>query len=559
MKLFKVILLLFTCFFISTGNSALQGKQRDKNKNLSSRKLPIGMNLRATNYWTSAVPFNDIMKTASRMLSFDISGQDTSWETGLLEQIPRDEQSWPRELPVFVNGKPQGIRFLVNNNIQGEHILLHEGQGEYRWHGLDGIKKNDNSSITLTGKGGHVYLEITYSDSTDPLRNMRLIPAEYKGREQEMPLYRASYLEGLRSFHCLRFMDWTQTNNSRQIHWGDRSSPEYYSQGLENGISLEYAIDLANELNADAWFCVPHMASDEYIRQMAKLIRVGLRKNLKCYIEYSNETWNWQFEQAHWILHNGIAPTWPQGFQRETRSVEKTVREGLKAINPKPADHPEKDAFMMARTFRIFSEVFTGQEKRLVRVAAVQHAWINNTGRILKYLFDTDGIGCDAVSPAGYFSFGEEDHQKWLEMAPEDVTPEMVIQAAQDRYGRESGSWTKQTARYAAKYNIDFLVYEGGQHMQPWQQQGWDYNSAVWDAQIHPMMYDLYMKNFAIHTNPQVNCKLFVAYSYIGIRRSRYGSWGHLESLEQVGAKDMIKNAPKYQSLVDANSAKARE
>ena len=95
--------------------------------------------------------------------------------------------------------------------------------------------------------------------------------------------------------------------------------------------------------------------------------------------------------------------------------------------------------------------------------------------------------------------------------------------------------------------------------MQPWQQQGWDYNSAVWDAQIHPMMYDLYMKNFAIHTNPQVNCKLFVAYSYIGIRRSRYGSWGHLESLEQVGAKDMIKNAPKYQSLVDANSAKARE
>jgi hypothetical protein len=97
------------------------------------------MNLRATNYWTSAVPFNDIMKTASRMLSFDISGQDTSWETGLLEQIPRDEHGWPRQLPVFVNGKPQGIRFLVNNNIQGEHILLHEGQGEYRWHGLDGI------------------------------------------------------------------------------------------------------------------------------------------------------------------------------------------------------------------------------------------------------------------------------------------------------------------------------------------------------------------------------------------------------------------------------------
>ena len=90
MKLSKGVFFLFTCFFILICTFTLQGHQTDKSKILSSRKLPIGMNLRATNYWNAGVPFHDIMKTPSKMLSFDISGQDASWDTGLLVQIPRD-------------------------------------------------------------------------------------------------------------------------------------------------------------------------------------------------------------------------------------------------------------------------------------------------------------------------------------------------------------------------------------------------------------------------------------------------------------------------------------
>jgi hypothetical protein len=300
------------------------------------------------------------------------------------------------------------------------------------------------------------------------------------------------------------------------------------------------------------------MASDDYIREMAQLIRDTLHSDLTCYIEYSNELWNWSFSQANWVQYNGVSPDWSSGVKEETRTVEQYVEDGLAAINPEAQDHPEKDAFMMARTFRIFSEVFEGQTERLVRVAAVQHAWVDNTRRILEYLFEVDGTGCDAVSPAGYVGFGKEDHQKWLEMDPETVTPEMIVQAA--RLHAEQKEWlkTEPTALYAKKYNIDFLVYEGGQHMQPWQQKEWDYNQAVWDAQITSDMYDLYKENFIIHTSPDVNCKLFMAYSYLGPRESRYGSWGHLESLQQLEEGNLLQDAPKYQALLDANSPKVK-
>lgn len=519
-------------------------------------KLPIGINLRETNYYSPNVPFTDIMKTASKMITYDVSGKDSSWDTGVLEQIPRDENGWPLQLPVVINGTPHGIRILVNNTVAGEHVLLHEGNGAYAWRNLDGVERNGHTYLPLNGQGGHIYLQISRSEGDNHLRNLRLIPGDYADREDEMPLFRPLYLQGLRPFHCLRFMEWTKTNNSQQIHWQDRSRPEYYSQGLDNGVSLEYAIELANTLNVDAWFCVPHMASDNYIRKMAQLIRDTLKRDLTCYIEYSNEIWNWQFEQAHWVVNNGLAPHWPTGFKEETRSVETYVENGLAGINTKAEDHPEKDAFMMARTFRLFSEVFADQNERLIRVAGVQHAWIDNTRRILEYLFETDGTGCDAISPAGYVGFGEKDHQKWLQMDPEEVTSEMIVQAARAHSEQYEWVWTEKTAAYAKKYNIDFLVYEGGQHMQPWQQQEWKYNPAVWDAQITAGMYDLYQENFIRHTGPQVNCKLFMAYCYLGTRESRYGSWGHLESLQQLKTGNISQNAPKYKALLDANTHK---
>ena len=102
----------------------------------------------------------------------------------------------------------------------------------------------------------------------------------------------------------------------------------------------------------------------------------------------------------------------------------------------------------------------------------------------------------------------------------------------------------------------DYIVYEGGQHMQPYKQRNWNYNHAMYDAQIHPGMYDLYMKNFAVHTEEGVNCKLFMAFAYVSRRESKWGSWGHLERLEDINDKNLKMKAPKYKALLDINTTK---
>jgi hypothetical protein len=552
LRLVVTLLVLFTCCF-----SCRQGDKADSPaRSGSSVRIPVGMNLREVNYYSPHVPFNNLFTTASRMITYDVSGQDTSWDTAQLEMIPRDRSGMPLRLPVLVNGMPLGVRILINNRVAGEYVLLHDGEGEYTWRTLDGEWKNGRLHIKLDGRGGHVYLQISRSNEENHLRNLRLIPVEYADREDEMPLFRTAYLEGLRPFHCLRFMDWARTNNSPQVHWRDRSTPDQYSQALENGVSLEYAIALSNQVHADGWFCLPHRASDDYIRRMARLIRDTLDSSLKCYIEYSNEVWNHQFDQAHWVLHNGVSPDWQGGLREETRTVEPSLGAALQGINRLPRDQPEKNGLMMARMFRIFAAEFAGCRERLVRVAGVQHGWAANTGRILKYLFETDGTGCDAVAAGGYFSFGEKDHRHWLKTRPELISPAMVVRAARAHAAENEWEWTRATARWLRRYPVAYLVYEGGQHMQPWQQQDWPYNQAVWDAQVAPEIYDLYMENFEQHTDPRVNCRLFMAYCYLGERQSRYGSWGHLESLDQLGSASLRLTAPKYQALLDSNSEK---
>jgi hypothetical protein len=525
----------------------------------AQQQLPIGMNIDSNNYYTQNLIYNDVMKTASPWISFNV-GNNQPWDSGLIKHIPLDSAGYPLEIPYTPqNETAQKVRFLINNNYPGNYILLFDGDGVISIHNSEHSKLGPNKySITLTGYAKNLWIDIDSSTVGNHIRNMRIIPEEYDGREEEMPLFYRKFLEGLEPFKALRFMDWMHTNNSEQKAWQDRSQVYYYSYGLPKGMPIEHAIELCNTLQADAWFCVPHQADDDYIMRFAEMVRDNLDTGLKVYVEYSNEIWNWQFTQAHYVGQN--AP----GHNNQY------VIDALTAIHPTEYIHPEKDAYMIQRALGLWSDVFSGADRqRLVTVGTGQQGWMDNSRRILEYLFKQDmhgnahtdniyaastGAGCDAFSVAGYFNFEERHHLEWNAMDPANVTPEMIIDTVAAIFDETSGTWTDVTAQFTNAFAVDYLVYEGGQHMQPYLQGEYDYNQSVWDAQIHPKMYDLYMKNFRKHVGADVNCKLFMAFSYVGDRESRWGSWGHLESLSQVGASDYMDIAPKYQALLDANS-----
>ena len=509
-------------------------------------KLPIGMNIPGLAYYTTSLVFTDGMKLSGEFMSW-YDGGGFSSET--ISEIPRDADGYPTQIPYLTSdGKQSKVRVMLNSYYNGRHVLTFDGAGTIELGGITNQKVSSNKYyIDFNGSGSNAWLNIVASTNGNHLKNFKILPLQYEN-SSTYPTFNPKFLDGLRPFHAFRFMDWINTNNSTQVVWADRITKTHYSQATNRGASYEYAIELCNELDADAWVTIPHQADDNFITQTARLWRDGLRANRKVYAEYSNEIWNWQFTQAGYCLQN--APNHPNAY----------VSAGLNAISAPGNDHPEKDAYMIARTLRLWQAEFTGANAtRLVRVAGVQHGWMDNTRRILNYLFDVDRAGCDVVSPGGYFNFGETDHNGWLARCgtANPVTPAEVCQGASIAYDTNERLWTDKTAEYVNARGLGYVVYEGGQHMQPYMQGDWCYNQAVWDAQINPKMYDLYMKNFRKMTEPAVNCTLFMAFAYMGQRQSKYGSWGHLESLDQIGSvSNYMTIAPKYQALLDANTAK---
>jgi hypothetical protein len=66
-------------------------------------------------------------------------------------------------------------------------------------------------------------------------------------------------------------------------------------------------IQLCNVLGASPWFTVPHTASDDHVREMAKMVKAQLRPDLRVYLEHSNEVWNTFFAQGKHARERGLA------------------------------------------------------------------------------------------------------------------------------------------------------------------------------------------------------------------------------------------------------------
>lgn len=97
-------------------------------------------------------------------------------------------------------------------------------------------------------------------------------------------------VKALVSGSVIRYMDWQQTNRSPVVNWADRNTSFYQTSAA--GVNYENIVALSNAANADAWICIPHMASEDYTRNLAKFLKANLKPTLKVHIEYSNELWS---------------------------------------------------------------------------------------------------------------------------------------------------------------------------------------------------------------------------------------------------------------------------
>lgn len=487
--------------------------------------LAVGMNLSAPSDWSSEYPFVDIMKLGRSWGTCNIvwcEGGQNLWDTGLIDSVAVDEHGYPLELP-FETDHPnadtsQAVFSLWTSTFtlpQGTYVVLYDGEGtlDFDFDAEISSQTPGRLEVSVQPSAGIMKLTILSSVQGNHVRNLRFLLPGTEATYQRAP-WCAEWKEKLTPFRVIRFMEWALTNNSPLRAWADRPQVDDYTYTIK-GIPYEWMIRICNELDADAWVCVPHLADSQYVANLATVFRDSLDAGLSIYVECSNELWNWMFSQAHYGLDS--------------------LDQGL--------PWPERLGPKIEEVMAIWTGVFAGQTDRLVRVVGSQTYYLDIVDRILDYV-DPDMV--DALAATWYVGLDGDS----LDCYGAGLTAQKVFDLAYGELRGDLSYFLRGNKSIAEVEGLRFIYYEGGQHftpnpfgsMQP-------YNQVLEDVQSDPEMYEFYCE--LMDTVRAIDARsLATHYRFISGLSGRYGSWGALED-QFFQFPPYYAIAPKYQALLD--------
>ena len=347
--------------------------------------------------------------------------------------------------------------------------------------------------------GGNVMLILTSVDPSDPIRDLDCREANLSAAARFDP----QFLDTLRGFKILRFMDWQQSNLNAPVTWATRHVPNGIDTTRGDGIAIEDMISLAKQTGADPWFSMPWNADDDYYEHFARMVHDSLPADRAVYVELGNEVWNYAFRVAAQAKREGIA-------------------EGLAPNSPNQAGLL-RYAERLASVMDIWKKVYADRPGRLVRVAACQNGdWCAKT--VLGFKDTAHHV--DALATAPYFG---------------GPLNRMVFTNADDLFAALDGDVDRtlntalQAKAVATHYGKRYIAYEGGQHL--------IIKDAAFARQIQrdPRMYDAY-KKYLEFWRTRIGDTLMLYNSSGAI--SRYGAWGLVEYAGQP-----LSEAPKMRAV----------
>ncbi len=409
--------------------------------NLVAQEPPIhrerfGANLTHFTDWTTPIPFNDLMKQ-SRPWMYDYDRNAPKPKTDALGNWIPEEGKIPFT-PVILTEARGPV---------GTYVVTWEGTGKVelkqrRAEVTPGKAEPNRLELEAT-ESPAITLQISESDPADPVRNIRcFVP----GSENDPSPFRKGYWQnGIDKLSTVRYMDWQITNSSDQEKWENRPIPAMQTFRLEGsqGAPLEYMIEFANLVKVNPWFCIPHKADDEYVRNFATMVKEKLDPSLSIYVEYSNEIWNTSpfFKQTAYSVEK--AKTLPQPIPNANMPMASWYAHRSKQI------------------WDIWDEVFGGREeasKRLIRVAA---GWYNRP-EVSKAKLQAYDLykSADVFAIAPYTGFsrdimtGDFDHEKYTGAELAAQVPAQIENFLSERL--------PQNVALAKEFNLPLIAYEGG-------------------------------------------------------------------------------------------------
>jgi len=297
--------------------------------------------------------------------------------------------------------------------------------------------------------------------------------------------------------------------------WGERNHGSNLEQASSKGIAFETMLQLANTLNIDPWITIPTAADDNFVEQLAILIKTKLNPHLKCYIEYSNETWNSKFPSYHY-----------SAAKVKELQLTGTLRE------------PDAwQAYRAVEIFKIFNRVFDEQDlrenrvsSRLVRILTSQPAWLARGIGVMDWkmpnnAWPTQGEPAykyaDAWAITTYFYLKSNEILEQANM--EELMTEQIA-SIDGMFGTTSKPGiVRQTLTETTKRGLKLVTYEGGTHLlAPRKKQ--DLVAKLADVNKNPGMERVY-KHLLNHWD--------LLYQEFG--EKKVGVWSHYSDVSRYG------------------------
>ncbi|WP_349294646.1 calcium-binding protein (plasmid) [Thioclava sp. 'Guangxiensis'] len=510
----------------------------------------LALNLAALSDWSAALPFLDLMKTMRPWLGHEAGNWGAQSTADLVEAGIFDENGWPTEIPDGLSKIGTVWDWTASSAADpdlaeqraGVYVLEYEGEGTIQLRGDVKILSQEDGKIVFENVSGNTWeMLIT---ATDPegtgayIRDVTVVAQEHVDLFEAGAVFNPDWVALIDDARQIRFMDWMKTNNSSAVTAEDLVSGE--DRGLSVTASVEDMVRLANEIGADPWFCMPHMADESYIRAFATYVRDTLDPALTVRIEYSNEAWNTMFSVNSWLSEQ-VASEW-----------------GLSGQEARDAYYVK----MATQSALIWADVFGEEaEERLVNILSTQALNTWRTQRLLEAEAWQDSEPESYVDPATVFDelaittyFGTNPLNSATTRAEilglvngGDMAGAVarVIELTQAHLLSSAETWAAQ-AELAHAAGLDLVAYEGGQHIHTsFSTSGLSsaevtaLQQVLTDAVASTEMVDLYAQCFEIWT--EIADGPFMQYVDVA-SASGYGSWGLYTSLMSQNDRATLLN-----------------
>jgi hypothetical protein len=551
----------------------------------------LGINGPTLNYYNDAPMYADVTN--------QMAGNAGRW----------DKSSPDVAAPVDSTGAPTVAAWagFTMDYPSGQYTLSWDGTGSFYFFDTgagkvtmgtpavtisNGVQHNVATVTIVQNPSG---LSWTQINATPPVTNIHMmVPTE---NQVAGSVFTKDFLTRMAPFSDVRFMDLLYTNGTLAKNWSDRTWPSEGSRaGTVQGMAYEDIIDFANHTGKDVWINVPVLATDDYVCRLARLLLYGEpgdKSNSACsltapssapagavsinpvskiHVEFSNETWNWAFQQTEdlYCMANGRVPQVNTYTDPTTKVTTSCTSTGYPASYPSQlwcrvcdvASPPsaiaqaalsdsslgwagsygsgsEMSVLLTKRTNDIFKAVFgsrSGQIKTVQNVQSGYAAEIDQAFQFMKKNYGSLPNYIDYMAVAPYAApdsiNGSLDPAVMANLTTlfadlNNVLLENNSTAAADNDGDSIYQWIQADLAEANAYGLPLVAYEGGQGLD-----GTAYTSVENPAQSDARMYTFYKAYFAVWDKLVGRDHLFNAYTSVGS-----GVWGDLQNLDDAGSQ----------------------